>query len=182
LKESIYKAGVAALVAAAALVLAVTAQAAPGPAIPGIGGPSSISVGGYFPNSADASDRGGATQLAGEFRYQLPVPNPLDVPARTVATLGIETGARHGNHSTIIPVTIGEMVGLSHTSPNAAGTAYAGAGVGVYFENQSGISTAARIGGYAVIGYNINGMTYVDAKYQFVDHGDGPLVQVGLRF
>jgi len=143
---------------------------------------SRVSQNANSPNSADASDRCGATQLAGEFRYQLPVPNPLDVPARTVATLGIETGARHGNHSTIIPVTIGEMVGLSHTSPNAAGTAYAGAGVGVYFENQSGISTAARIGGYAVIGYNINGMTYVDAKYQFVDHGDGPLVQVGLRF
>jgi hypothetical protein len=178
----VFKFGLASVAAVAALSLVSPAQAAPGPAVPGIGGPTSISIGGFFPGSHDATDRGGSTQFVGEFRYTLPVPNPLDVPTRTVASLGVETGARDGKHSTVIPITIGEEVGLNKTSPSAGGQPYAGGGLGVYVINQDGISTATRIGGYLVLGYNVNSSVYVDAKYQFVDHADGPLVQVGLRF
>ncbi len=175
------------IVAAVAIVVGALGMTAPsanaqGPSLPGLGGPSSLSVGAFFPNSHDAKDRGGSTQISADFRYHVPVPNPLDVPARTVVDLGVQTGAKDGKHSTIIPITIGEVVGTSKQSPLSAGSVYVGAGVGAYILNQSGISTATRLGGYVNAGYNVNASTFIDAKYQFVDHGSGPAVNVGFRF
>lgn len=173
---------IAAAFISSALLVSGKAYAAPGPTLPVVGSPSSISAGVFLPNGGDAKDRGGSTQLSVDFRYTVPVPNPLDVPARTIVSLGVQTGAKSGNHSTIVPLTVGEMFGANGKSPAAAGNTYFGIGAGVYFMNQSGISSTARIGGYAHVGYNINAVTYVDAKYQVVTHGDGLNVNVGLRF
>lgn len=150
--------------------------------LPIVGGPTSLQVGGFFPNSSDAKDRGGSTQLNADLRYHLPVPLQSATPSETFFDLGVQTGAKDGKHSTVIPLTVGELVGLSGQSPDAAGAAYAGAGVGVYFLNQSGLSTAARIGGFGELGYNINSRLFVDARYQFVDHADGPSANIGFRF
>ena len=52
------------------------AHAAPGPALPLIGGPNAISAGVFIPSSGAAKSAGGATQLDVEFHYGLPLPNP----------------------------------------------------------------------------------------------------------
>ncbi len=162
--------------------VALPAQAAPGPALPIVGGPSAIAAGLFSSTSRDGSHNGGSSQFAGEFRYTVPVPNPLSVPTRTVITLGVQTGAHNGNHSTVIPLTAIQEVSLNGTSPTAAGSVYAGAGPGLYLLNQSGISSALRLGGQAEIGYNITSAVFVDARYQFVDHASGVNVMGGLRF
>jgi hypothetical protein len=172
------------VLAAAAWILAapVPAQAA-GPAIPGLGGPTAISVGAYWPQSDDAKDSGGSTQITADLRYHVPVnANPLNTPARTVVDVGVDAGAVHGNHDTIVPVTIGEEFGANKQSPMATGNFYVGAGFGAYILNQSGLSTATRLGGYVGAGYNITQSVFAEGKYQFVDHGDGPTLSVGMRF
>ncbi|BDI29515.1 hypothetical protein CCAX7_15660 [Capsulimonas corticalis] len=168
--------------AAAALGCALPAAAAPGPALPIVGNPSSISAGVFIPSSGEAKDKGGATQLSVNFRYTLPVPDPIGVPVRTVLDLGVETGAKSGGHSTVIPLTAGVVAGTGGSSPYAPGSFFYGAGAGAYFINQSSISSATRLGGYVELGYSITGPLYVNAKYQFVDHANGAAVNVGLRF
>jgi hypothetical protein len=161
--------------------LARPAMAVPGPSLPIIGGPGAVSVGAFFPTSDDIKDAGGNTQVAVDFHYTLPVPNPLDIPTRTMINIGVETGAKAGKHSTIIPITISQVVGLGG-SPVGGGTPYVGAGVGVYIVNTSGLKASSKIGGFAQIGYNITSMLFVDAKYQFVEHANGGIVSAGLRF
>ncbi|MEO7719899.1 MAG: hypothetical protein ABIY70_27150, partial [Capsulimonas sp.] len=134
---------------AAAFGCALPASAAPGPALPIVGSPSSISAGVFIPGSSDASDNGGSTQLSVNFRYTLPVPDPIGVPVRTVLDLGVETGAKGGRHSTVIPLTVGVVAGTGGSSPYVAGSFFYGGGAGVYFINQSGLSSAARLGAYA---------------------------------
>ena len=171
-----------ALGAAAVLASALPAAAAPGPSLPIVGNPSSISAGVFLPSSGDSKDKGGTTQLSVNFRYTLPVPDPIGVPVRTVLDLGVETGAKSGGHSTVIPLTVGVVAGTGGSSPYSAGSFFYGAGAGVYFENQSGFSSASRIGAYAELGYSITGPLYINAKYQFVEHAEGATVNVGLRF
>ena len=167
---------------AAILASVLPAAAAPGPGLPIVGNPTSISAGVFIPSSGDASDKGGSTQLSLNFRYTLPVPDPIGVPVRTVIDLGLETGSKSGGHSTVIPLTVGVVAGTGGSSPYTAGSFFYGGGAGVYFENQSGLSSAARLGAYAELGYSITGPLYVNAKYQFVDHAEGATVNVGLRF
>ena len=155
---------------------------APGPALPLIGGPSAITAGVFAASSGDARDRGGSTQIAAEFRYTLPVPNPFVVPTRTVLSLGVQTGARGGSHSTTIPITVAQLFGEGGRSPNAANTFFGGGGVGVYILNQSSLSTATRLGIFPEVGYNITDRVFVDAKYQFVSHAEGLNILAGLRF
>ena len=174
--------GTTAVAAMIAAGLGAYSTAAHAQTLPIVGAPSSIQIGGFFPNSGDAKDRGGNTQLSADFRYHFPVPLQSLTPTRTFFDVGVQTGAKDGNHSTIIPITIGESVGLTGQSPEASGTPYAAAGVGAYILNQSGFSTATRIGGFGELGYNINNAVYVNARYQFVDHGNGPSVNVGFRF
>ena len=161
--------------------LARSANAAD-PKIPGLGGPTAVSVGAYWPKDDDAK-RGGSTQIDGDLRYHVPVKdNPITVPHSTVLSVGVQAGSKGGRHNTIIPITIGEELGLNNKSPLATGNGYVGAGVGAYIINQSGISTAARLGGYVSAGYNFSPAVFGEAKYQFVDHGSGPLLNVGYRF
>ena len=172
------------VIAAAGTIACISvrpAAAAPGPVIPGVGGPSAITAGIYLPNDSNTKDGGGSTQFSGEFRYTLPVPNPLDVPARTVASLGVEFGTSSGKHSTIVPLTVGEVIS-SKGSPVGAGNFFYGAGLGAYFLNRSGFSTATRFGGYGELGYNFTSALFLDAKYQIVQHADGLNLNVGLRF
>jgi hypothetical protein len=160
-----------------------TSANADGPAIPGLGGPTSISVGAFWPTSDDAKDAGGSTQFDANLRYHIPVKdNPLTVPARTFLNVGVQAGSKDGNHSTIVPITVGEEIGLDNRSPLAPGNGYLGAGVGAYILNQSGFSTATRLGGFVNAGYNFTSSVFAEADYQFVDHGDGPMVNVGFRF
>ena len=152
------------------------------PAIPGLGGPASLSVGAYWPSSDDAK-RGGSTQIDADLRYHIPVKdNPITVPHSTVLDIGVEAGSKNGNHNTIIPITVGEEFGMNNKSPLANGNTYLGIGVGAYVLNQSGFSTATRLGGYVSAGYNFTQAVYLEGKYQWVDHGDGPMVNVGYRF
>jgi len=161
--------------------LATSANAAD-PKIPGLGGPTSLSVGAYWPSSDDAK-RGGSTQIDADLRYHVPVKdNPITVPHSTVLDIGIQAGSKNGNHNTIIPITIGEELGLNNKSPLATGNGYVGAGVGAYVLNQSGLSTATRLGGYVDAGYNFTQAVFVEGKYQWVDHGSGPMLNVGYRF
>jgi hypothetical protein len=156
--------------------------AVPGPSLPVLGGPSSLSVGAFFPSSDKTKDAGGATQLAVDFHYMLPVPNPLNIPTRTMVNLGVEAGAKNGRHSTVIPLTISQVVAPSGGSPVGGGSPYIGVGVGVYVVNTSGLSASSKIGGFAQIGYNLTSMFFIDAKYQFVQDANGAVVSAGLRF
>jgi len=141
-----------------------------------------LSVGAYWPSSDDAK-RGGATQIDADLRYHVPVKdNPITVPHSTVLDIGVQAGSKDGKHNTIIPITIGEELGLNNKSPLATGNAYVGAGVGAYVINQSGISTATRLGGYVDVGYNATQAVFVEGKYQWVDHGSGPMLNLGYRF
>ncbi len=170
---------------AAALVAALgstaAAYAAPGPALPIIGGPNAISAGVFVPSSGAAKSGGGSTQLDVEFHYGLPIPNPT--PLRIVLGVGVETGSKSGGHSTIVPVTAGGQIALG-------GGVYAGAGVGYYFLNQhrnssftDQLSTSTRFGGYGELGYALpGGLVTVSAKYQAVQRGDGAVFAVGLHF
>ena len=168
------------------LALAAPAAAAPGPPLPVLGSPTGLSAGAFFPTSG-AAKAGGSTQLDIEFRYAIPLPNPT--PLLPVVGLGVETGSRSGNRSTVVPLTAGLLVGLNGLSPNAGGSIFAGGGVGVYFLNHhrsgSGLNqlgTSTRFGGYGELGYNLTGLVFVDAKYQIVDRANGVSASVGLRF
>ncbi|MGO8672319.1 MAG: hypothetical protein ACLQVD_13265 [Capsulimonadaceae bacterium] len=180
MKKTTLKRVVPAVVCGTILVL----QAAPRCAADPLGGPSAISVGGFWPNDTEeAENSGGSNQLDADLRYHIPVPNPLDVPARTVLDVGAEFGSSNGNHSLVVPITIGEDVALMNKrSPLSSNTAYVGAGVGAYILNESGLSEATRVGGYVGLGYNFVAPLFVEAKYQFVDHADGATVNVGIRF
>ena len=165
----------------AALGSTAAASAAPGPALPIIGGPNAVTAGVFIPSSGAAKSAGGNTQLDVEFHYGLPIPNPT--PLRVVLGVGVETGSKSGSHSTVVPVTAGLQVGVG-------GGVYAGAGVGYYFLNQhrnSGftdqLSTSTRFGGYGELGYALpGGLVTVSAKYQAVQRADGFVLAVGLHF
>ncbi len=170
--------------ASAALTLCAfvhPAQAAPGPALPILGSPNTITAGVFIPSSGAAKSGGGSTQLDVEFHYGLPIPNPT--PLRVVLGVGVETGSKSGGHSTIVPVTAGGQISLG-------GGVYAGAGVGYYFLNQhrnssftDQLSTSTRFGGYGELGYALpGGLITVSAKYQAVQRGDGAVLAVGLHF
>ncbi len=166
---------------AALACLVPAAQAAPGPALPLLGGPNAISAGVFLPSSGAAKSAGGSTQLDVEFHYGLPIPNPT--PLRIVLGVGVETGSKSGGHSTIVPVTAGGQIALG-------GGVYAGLGVGYYFLNQhrnssftDQLSTSTRFGGYGELGYSAaGGLITVSAKYQAVQRGDGAVLAVGLHF
>jgi hypothetical protein len=157
------------------------AYAAPGPALPIIGGPNAISAGVFIPSSGAAKSAGGNTQLDVEFHYGLPIPNPT--PLRVVLGVGVETGSKSGSHSTVVPVTAGAQIGIG-------GGVYAGAGVGYYFLNQhrnssftDQLSTSTRFGGYGELGYSLpGGLITVSAKYQAVQRADGFVLTAGLHF
>ena len=168
---------------AAVLTVGLATSAKAGNAsIPGLGGPTSLSVGAYWPSSDDAK-RGGSTQINGELKYHIPVKdNPIETPSRTILGVGVQAGSKDGKHNTIIPITVGEEFGLNKKSPLATGNGYVGAGAGAYIINQSGISTATRLGGYVSAGYNFSQAVFGEAKYQWVDHGNGPMVNLGYRF
>ena len=156
-----------------------TAQAAPGPAIPLLGGPNSVSAGVFVPSGGDAKV-GGNTQFAVEFRYGLPI--PLPTATRTVIALGVETGSKNGSHSTVIPVSIGQIASVGYGF-------YAGGGVGYYFINQhrnsntlDTLKTTHQAGAYGEVGYSLADTIFVNAKYQFVSHANGLMVTAGLHF
>lgn len=174
-------AGAAALAAVGALSAARPATAAPGPSLPVIGSPNSIVAGIFLPTDSNTKNAGGNSQVAVDFRYGLPVPN-LITPTRTVISLGVQAGKRGGGHSTIVPLTISQIVSTNGGSPFAPGNAYVGAGLGAYLLNQSGIKATLRIGGQAVVGYNVTDAIFLEGKYQFVKDGNGATVSAGLRF
>ena len=163
------------------LSAAMSASAAPGPDLPILGSPNTITAGVFLPSSGAAKSAGGSIQLDIEFHYGLPIPNPT--PLKAVFSVGVETGSKSGGHSTIIPLTAGAQIGLG-------GGVYAGAGVGYYFLNQhrnsnftDQLSTSTRVGGYAELGYALpTGLLTVSAKYQAVQRGDGVVVALGLHF
>jgi hypothetical protein len=149
--------------------------------IPLVTAPSAVSVGLFLPSSSDAKNAGGSSQLYVSAQYGLPVNVPL-TPTRTVVTLEGEFGTHGGQHSNIIPLTIGEYVGASGKSAFASQNVYAGIGAGVYLENIGSDSSTGQVGGYGVIGYNIGAGFFVQAKYQVVKSANGPIVSVGSRF
>lgn len=177
MKTSIY----AAAVSLVALVSSIPAMAQ-GPSLPLVGSPSSITAGVFLPSSSDAKNAGGSTQFDVNFNYTLPVPNVTSVSSRTILGLGVEAGSKSGKHETIVPITIGQIYSLSGGGVTQAGQTYAGAGLGVYVLNQSGLATSGKIGGYVQLGYNINDTTFVDAKYQGVKSANGFTANVGFRF
>lgn len=148
--------------------------------LPVIGGPAAISVGDFLPSDYAPRHNGGASQFSIEARYALPG-IPL-TGLRTIGEVGLEDGNRDGNHSTIVPLTIGEYLGGNGKSPLSMKNVYGGVGAGVYFVNENGLSSAARIGGYAALGYNTPIALFVEAKYQVAEHADGTTLSVGLRF
>lgn len=169
------------LAALAGALVARPASAAPGPSLPIIGSPNSIVAGVYLPTDSATRRAGGSSQIDVSFRYGLPVPN-LIAPTRTVLSLGVQTGARGGGHSTIIPLTVSQVFSTNGASPFSTGTVYVGAGLGVYLLNQSGIKTTARIGGQGLVGYNVTDAVFLEGKYQFVQDGNGGTLAAGLRF
>ena len=172
---------IASLAALTLCALAPAAYAAPGPAVPILGSPNTITAGVFIPSSGAAKSAGGSTQFDVEFHYGLPIPNPT--PLRVVFGVGVESGSKSGSHSTIVPATVGGQIGLG-------GGVYAGAGVGYYFLNQhrnssftDQLSTSTRFGGYGELGYSLaGGLVTVSAKYQAVQRGDGAVLAVGLHF
>ncbi|MGI4792028.1 MAG: hypothetical protein ACRYFS_24665 [Janthinobacterium lividum] len=165
----------------AALGSTAAALAAPGPALPIIGGPNAITAGVFIPSSGAAKSAGGNTQFDVEFHYGLPIPNPT--PLRVVLGVGVETGSKSGSHSTVVPLTAGLQVGVG-------GGVYAGAGIGYYFLNQhrnsdtlDQLGTTSKVGGYGELGYALpGGLVTVSAKYQAVKRADGFVLAVGLHF
>ena len=171
---------IALLAALALCALAPATHAAPGPALPIIGGPNAITAGVFIPSSGAAKAAGGNTQLDVEFHYGLPLPNPT--PLRVVLGAGVETGSRSGSHSTVVPLTAGLQVGVG-------GGVYVGGGVGVYLLNQrrntgfDRLGTSTQGGGYGEIGYALpGGLVTVSAKYQAVRRADGFVLTAGLHF
>lgn len=165
----------------AGLGVTVAAHAAPGPNLPVVGAPTSISAGVFLPSGGDDKNAGGSSQLDVEFRYGLPIPNPIPV-TRTVIGLGVQTGAKSGKHATVIPITATQDFSLTGGSLNAPGAVYAGVGAGAYIQNLSGISSAVRLGVHGELGLNITSSLFVNARYQFVTHSNGLAVTAGLRF
>ena len=165
----------------AGLAIAQSAHAAPGPNLPVVGAPTSISAGIFVPSDGSDKRAGGSSQLDVEFRYGLPIPNPIPV-TRTVIGLGIETGAKSGKHSTVVPITATQDFSLTGGSLNAPDTVYGGVGAGAYIQNLSGISSAVRIGLHGELGVNVTSNLFVNARYQFVTHSNGLAVTAGLRF
>lgn len=171
---------IAAASAAALLFLVPAAHAAPGPALPLIGGPNAITAGVFIPSSGAAKSAGGNTQFDVEFHYGLPIPNPT--PLRVVLGLGVETGSKSGSHSTVVPLTAGLQVGVG-------GGVYVGGGIGYYFLNQHSnngfdqLGTTNKAGGYGELGYALpGGLITVSAKYQAVQRADGAVLAIGLHF
>ncbi len=169
-----------AIAAAAAVCFPAAAYAAPGPALPLLGGPNAVTAGVFIPSSGAAKSAGGNTQLDVEFHYGLPIPNPT--PLRVVLGVGVETGSKSGSHSTVVPLTAGLQVGIG-------GGVYAGAGIGYYFLNQrrntgfDQLGTTNKTGGYGEIGYALpGGLVTVSAKYQAVERADGFIFSAGLHF
>ena len=169
------------VLAGLSLTLVTSAQAAPGPALPILGSPNTITAGVFLPSSGAAKAGGGSTQFDVEFHYGLPIPNPT--PLKVVLGVGVETGSKSGGHSTVVPVTAGGQIGLG-------GGVYAGAGVGAYFLNQhrngaafDDLTTSTLFGGYGELGYSLpTGLLTVSAKYQAVERADGVVVALGLHF
>ena len=148
--------------------------------LPLLGGPTAITAGVFVPTDSRPTHAGGGQQLSLEARYALP-----GVPftgLKTVVSVGLEDGSQGGGHSTIIPFTIGEYAGSGGVNPLKFKDAYIGAGLGPYLENESGISTTTRIGGFVAVGYNTPIALFVEGKYQFVQDGSGFTASVGLRF
>lgn len=161
--------------------LTAAAQAAPGPNLPVVGAPTSISAGVFLPSDGSAKQAGGSSQLDVEFRYGLPIPNPIPV-TRTVIGLGVQTGAKSGRHSTVVPITVTQDFSLTGGSLNAPGAVYAGIGAGAFIQNLSGLSSAVRIGFLGELGLNITSGIFVNARYQAVTHSNGLALTAGLRF
>jgi hypothetical protein len=148
----------------------------------GLGGPTSLSVGLFWPDSDEASENGGSTQFMADLRYNVQSTNHLQVPAQTVFDVGVEAGADHGGHSTIVPIMIGEQIGTSNQSPLAPGSFYLGAGIGLAIVDQTGESNGPRFAADVNAGYNFNTSTFGELKYQFVDNGNGPMASIGFSF
>ena len=164
--------GAAAVVAMLALLLGAVGSAS---AQTPLGPPSGIGAGVFLPNT-DWAKKGGDSQLALDLRY-----NFMGIPltdTRTVLDLGYEGGSHSGSHSTIVPLTIGEYFGSG--SPTS-GMPYIGAGVGAYYIDQSAASVTTRFGGYVAAGYTLSAL-FAEAKYQFLDKGNGTTLEVGLMF
>lgn len=170
-----------ALAALGGALFAQPVSAAPGPSLPIVGSPNSIVAGVFLPSDSAARRAGGSSQIDVNFRYGLPVPN-LIAPTRTVLGLGVQTGARGGGHSLIIPLTVSQIFSTNGSSPFSTGTVYVGAGLGAYILNQTGIKATARFGGQALIGYNVTDAVFLEGKYQFVKDGNGATIAAGLRF
>ena len=168
------------LVLGALLAVIVGAPQRASAQVPGVGMPSGIGISAYVPTSSQAVHTGGALQAAAELRYGLPSV-PL-TPTKTVLSVGAEWGSRDGKHSLIVPLDIAEYVGLNGKSPSSAGTAYAGAGIGYYFMQQSGFGNRGEVGGFGTLGYNFPFGLFVEGKYQVVTRGNGAMLSLGLRF
>ena len=160
---------------------ATAAHAAPGPNLPVVGAPTSIAAGIFVPSGGDSKKAGGSSQLDVEFRYGLPVPNPLPT-TRTVLGLGIQTGAKSGKHATVVPITATQQFSINGNSLNAPGAVYVGVGAGAYIQNLSGISSAVRLGVHGEVGANVTRAVFLNARYQAVSHSNGLSVTAGLRF
>jgi hypothetical protein len=168
------------LVLGALLAVAMAAPQRASAQVPGVGMPSGIGISAFAPTSSEAVRTGGSLQAAAELRYGLPSV-PL-TPTRTVLSVGAEWGSRNGKHSLIVPLDVAEYVGLNGKSPSSPGTAYAGAGIGYYFMQQSGFGNRGEVGGFGALGYNFPFGLFVEGKYQVVTRGNGAMLSLGLRF
>ncbi|MDR3707843.1 MAG: hypothetical protein P4L33_06065 [Capsulimonadaceae bacterium] len=140
-----------------------------------LGPPSGLGVGVFIPNN-DWAKQGGDTQFAADFKY-----NFMGIPltdTRTVLDIGYEGGTHNGTHSYIVPLTLGETLGLGG---GVLGKPYVGAGAGGYYIDQSHSSVTTRLGAYISAGYKFTAL-FAEARYQWVDKGDGLTLNVGLTF
>jgi hypothetical protein len=170
------------LIALLSVSLAVGAQSfAHAQAVPSLISPSAVSAGLFLPSSSDAKNAGGSSELYLDAQYGLPVNIPF-TPTRTVVSIEGEFGTHDGQHSNIIPLTVGEYFGGAGKSPFALHNFYGAVGAGFYLENIGSDSSSGAIGGYAAVGYNFALTFFVQAKYQIVRSANGPIVSVGTRF
>jgi hypothetical protein len=164
--------------AAAALILlcgsALGTSQARADSLPLAGPPDGFAVGAFVPESSKAK-QGGSTQFTGELHYGLPT-----IPffgGNLVSTLGYE-GGNHNGHSTIVPLTIGAYFGSGEAGQPIP---YIGGGVGAYYIDQSGAGTKIRGGGYVAAGYKFSYL-FAEARYQFLQDGNGFMFDVGTHF
>ena len=141
--------------------------------------PTSLSIGDFFPSSSVAKNNGGDNQFALGLRYSIGGEGLL-----TKSSLGVDW--EHGGSSNdIVGLTVGQQFGLTGAGPDAANSAYAGVGIGDYIlvkDAGFGSHTNNDIGGFVDVGYNFTSFLFVDAKYQIVNDGDGPILSAGVRF